>query len=417
MRNNIVFLPPGQIIQKANRRAIDPEYVNRLAESIAEVGLLNPITVAVDEVGHILIAGAHRLAAVRQLGWDEVACVVSDAEGLRAELATIDENLIRNELTKLEQGEALERRDEILTELGERAKVGQGRPKENGDNLSPLKTTEDIAKEVGLGKKTAKRRKAVIRKISKKTRDAIRKTDAADNQKELEKLAKLTAEQQTAVAELMSRNEAKSVAVALRKIRAEEQQALGAEMKTNPASNRKYQVLYADPPWKYDNQIHGKGAADDHYSGMEIDDIKALPENIGLQLADNAVLFLWVTNPFLAEGLAIVKEWGFKYKTNAVWVKRNLKKPGLGTYVRGRHELLFIATRGSFAPLDQNISPPIGSVIEADIREHSTKPDEVYEIIERLYPGCSCLELFARRTRDGWDAWGNEVDGRHQATT
>ena len=165
MRNNIVFLPPGQIIQKANRRAIDPEYVNRLAESIAEVGLLNPITVAVDEVGHILIAGAHRLAAVRQLGWDEVACVVSDAEGLRAELATIDENLIRNELTKLEQGEALERRDEILTELGERAKVGQGRPKENGDNLSPLKTTEDIAKEVGLGKKTAKRRKGVKRKV------------------------------------------------------------------------------------------------------------------------------------------------------------------------------------------------------------------------------------------------------------
>jgi N6-adenosine-specific RNA methylase IME4 len=97
-----------------------------------------------------------------------------------------------------------------------------------------------------------------------------------------------------------------------------------------------------------------------------------------------------------------------------VWVKKNLTKPGSGFYVRGRHELLFICTRGSFTPIDNNQSPPIGSVITSDIGEHSEKPQEAYEIIESLYPNCSYIELFARDRRSGWDSHGYEV-GNEQA--
>jgi len=120
-------------------------------------------------------------------------------------------------------------------------------------------------------------------------------------------------------------------------------------------------------------------------------------------------LFLWVTNPMLADAMQVVEAWGFEYKTNIVWVKTDLVKPGSGFYVRGRHELLFICTRGSFLPL-VDVAPPIGSVITAPVQEHSRKPDEAYDIIERLYPGCNYLELFARHTRPGWVAWGDEIE-------
>lgn len=169
-----------------------------------------------------------------------------------------------------------------------------------------------------------------------------------------------------------------------------------------------FNVIYADPAWQYNN-TGLNGAAEHHYGTMPVEDIYNLPRNINLCVADDAVLFLWATNPLLLEALECVRRWGFAYKTNLVWVKTELDKPGVGWYVRGRHELLLIATRGSFTPLDEHLSPPIGSVLEAPIQEHSRKPDAVYAIIERLYPGCNYVELFARRAREGWAAWGDEA--------
>jgi N6-adenosine-specific RNA methylase IME4 len=170
-----------------------------------------------------------------------------------------------------------------------------------------------------------------------------------------------------------------------------------------------FNVIYADPAWEYNNTgVHG--AASDHYDTMDAEAIYGLLERIQLQIDENAILFLWVTNALLTEGLECIRRWGFNYKSNAVWVKTDLVKPGSGWYLRGQHELLLMATRGSFTPIDKHISPPIGSVIVAPLQEHSRKPDEVYDVIERLYPGCSYIELFARRSRSGWSSWGNEVD-------
>lgn len=169
-----------------------------------------------------------------------------------------------------------------------------------------------------------------------------------------------------------------------------------------------FNVIYADPPWEYSNTgVHG--AANHHYPTMPLCDLECLPEKIGMRVADNAVLFMWITNPLMAEAFHLMDHWGFTYKTNIVWVKTDLQKPGSGFYVRGRHELLFIATRGAFTPLDQNIAPPIGSVVESPVREHSRKPEVFYEIIERLYPQCRYIELFARSERPDWESWGNEV--------
>jgi len=170
-------------------------------------------------------------------------------------------------------------------------------------------------------------------------------------------------------------------------------------------SDRRYAVLYADPPWHFEvyNEESGiERAAGNHYSTMSLDEICALP---ALNLASpDAALFMWTTVPHLLESFDVLAAWGFEYRTNIVWVK---DKIGLGYFVRNQHELLLVATRGDMPSPSPANRPP--SVIHAPRREHSRKPDEAYELIERMYPGLPKLELFARQARPGWSAWGNEM--------
>ena len=127
---------------------------------------------------------------------------------------------------------------------------------------------------------------------------------------------------------------------------------------------------------------------------------------------DNAVLFLWVTFPFLEDQLKVFGAWGFKYKTvGFTWVKLNPKNLGtffgVGYYTKSNAELCLLGTRGKvLKPATNSIS----SIVISPRREHSRKPDEVRERIELLYPGINRIELFARQQRLGWDAWGNEVE-------
>lgn len=177
-----------------------------------------------------------------------------------------------------------------------------------------------------------------------------------------------------------------------------------AQAQSLPATT--YNVVLADPPWQYNN-TGVNGAAANHYNTMSFSQLSALPDQIGLDIAPNAVLFLWATNPMLADALDLIHNWGFTYKTNMVWVKDRI---GTGFYVRGMHELLLICTKGAMTPINPNSTPPITSVINAPTQEHSRKPDQVHQLIEQLYPDCNYIELFARRQRAGWDVWGNEVN-------
>ena len=170
-------------------------------------------------------------------------------------------------------------------------------------------------------------------------------------------------------------------------------------------------MLYADPPWHFEvyNQESGvERAAGNHYSTMTLEEICALP--VSDLATQAAVLFLWTTAPHLQESFQALAAWGFEYKTNIVWVK---DKIGLGYFVRNQHELLLVATRGDMpSPLPANRPP---SVINTPRREHSRKPDEAYELIERMYPELPRIELFARHARPGWDCWGNEAPAQNKA--
>lgn len=173
-----------------------------------------------------------------------------------------------------------------------------------------------------------------------------------------------------------------------------------------PLPKGKYGVIYADPPWPYPKRYDAQnlyGAVCHHYDTMPLKEICNLP--VKDLVADNAALFLWVATHFLEDSFKVFRGWGFRYKSNIVWIKER-RRSGIGWYVRGDHELLLIATKGSYLPKNQQL---VSSVIKTPIREHSRKPDEAYEIIEKLYPNDKYIELFARSKRKNWASWGDEI--------
>lgn len=176
-------------------------------------------------------------------------------------------------------------------------------------------------------------------------------------------------------------------------------------------TNKKYQIIYADPPWQYkvwSNKGHGR-SAESHYPTMTKIEIQNLP--IPKICENNSVLFLWVTYPCLEEGLELIRAWGFTYKTVAfTWVKQNKKSDsffmGMGYYTRANAEYCLLATKGKIL---ERKSRAVHSVVCTHIERHSKKPNEVRDRIVQLFGDIPRIELFARQTVDGWDCWGNEV--------
>lgn len=171
------------------------------------------------------------------------------------------------------------------------------------------------------------------------------------------------------------------------------------EMVTRPIPTGRFRVVYADPPWAYDNSGF-TSSAEQHYPTMPADKIAALPVQ---DLCDeSAVLFLWATSPLLPEALMVMDAWGFTYKASMVWDKQ--RAPGLGWWLKTRHELLLIGAKAATP------QPRVkqDSIISIASTQHSAKPEEFATMIEQMFDG-PYIELFARRARRGWEVWGNEV--------
>ncbi|MGH4012992.1 MAG: MT-A70 family methyltransferase [Pseudonocardiaceae bacterium] len=163
----------------------------------------------------------------------------------------------------------------------------------------------------------------------------------------------------------------------------------------------KFRTILADPPW--DVQQKGSRGAERHYPLMSLERIKAMP--VGELAAENAHLWLWVTNAALREGYDVAAAWDFEVRSPLTWVKLRL---GMGTYLRNATEHLLFATRGK-SPVNFHSQP---TWINAPVQDHSHKPEEQYAVIERISSG-PYLELFARRrppSRADWCVWGNEID-------
>lgn len=171
--------------------------------------------------------------------------------------------------------------------------------------------------------------------------------------------------------------------------------------------NKKYQIIYADPPWSYDDKgCNGNALA--HYKTMTLKEINALPvKDIA---ADDCVLFLWATYPKIEDALAVIKAWGFTYKSIAFqWIKQNKSGKGfffgLGRWTRGNTEACLIAVKGK----PKRVNNAVSQLIISPLKRHSEKPAEARERIVTLMGDLPRIELFAREKVDGWDVWGNEV--------
>lgn len=373
------------------KRKLDESKVRSIADSFHSIGQLQPITVSgVAYNKYSLIAGLHRLEAAKQLGWQTIQAIEFSGDAIAAELAEIDENLMRNDLTVLEQGEHLARRQELIGR-----NVGRY---PNKLTVSELKTTKEIAHEAGISEASMKNRMQVARNIVPEVKDAIRNTEIANSTTQLLELARMKPEKQAEVAHSITEG-AVSVAEAFKTINKEKREQMHAEKRARELPAGKYAVIYADPPWQYDNSGFNE-SADNQYPTMPLEEICALPVS---DLADETtVLFLWATNPLLPEALKVMESWGFEYKTNMAWIKDAGR--GKGWYLKSKHELLLIGVRSE---TPHPIERP-DSCFEADRGSvHSRKPEKAYEIIESMYPG-NKIELFSRNVRDGWEMWGNE---------
>ena len=184
-----------------------------------------------------------------------------------------------------------------------------------------------------------------------------------------------------------------------------------AEQPPKPLPLRKYAILYADPPWFYSTDQHGKesdsasGGAATHYPMMRPEELRKMRTDIRRRTAEDALLFLWTTGPKMKEAIELGEHWGFDYVTVAFdW---NKMRPNPGNYTMSQHEFVLLFKHGK-------IPQPRGATnmrqsIESKRTKHSEKPDEARKRIEEMFPKQVKIQLFSRQKYEGWDNWGNEV--------
>ena len=181
----------------------------------------------------------------------------------------------------------------------------------------------------------------------------------------------------------------------------------------NFIGKRKYSTILADPPWQFQNRT-GKMAPEhkrlSRYPTMKLQEIKNLP--VEAVAEERAHLYLWVPNALLKEGMQVMENWGFKYKTNLIWYKIRKDggpdRRGVGFYFRNVTEMILFGVRGKkIRTLQPGRSQE--NIISSRKREHSRKPDEQYDLIESCSWG-PFLELFGRGTRKKWTTWGNQAE-------
>lgn len=377
-----------EVVVQGGRR---PEgEIDELARSIERLGLLHPIVLTPKKV---LVAGLHRLAACKSLGWKTIRASIVALDELTSELAQIDENLVRNELTVLERAEQIARRKNIYEALhpetkqykaGGTAKSARARGEPANVKLS---FARDAAFKTRVSPRTIERSVQIVSSIPRDLRDRLKKTVIADSRTDLMLLARMAPSEQRAVVDRLSRGDARTVRRAVIANIAE-----GIDRKARTPKGT-YDVIVVDPPWPGDV---GRSL----YPVMSLEEIQALP--VAKLAGSNCVLWLWAVNAQLRHAYPCLDAWGFQERAVLTWVKNRV---GTGSWLRNRTEHCILAVKGSPVVTLSNQT----TVLAADLREHSRKPDEFYTLVESLCPGAK-LEMFAREPRKGWRSWGAEEE-------
>lgn len=346
-----------------------PEERKQLEENILQYGCRDPLVTW----NGTLIDGHNRYSICQEHGLD-YKIVEIDLPDREAALDWIDANQLgRRNLTpdafRLLIGRRYNRMKKAVND------GGKGTTKTVPQNEERLSTAEKLANEHGVSRATVERAGEFAREVEE------------------------TPELQEAI------NHREPVSKVKREIKREQKAQALAEIE-NDLPDKKYRVIYADPPWDYGDKrtgLNAYSAAADHYPSMSIKELCDLPvKDLAM---DDAVLFMWTTSPLLFECAPIIEAWGFKYKASFVWDK---VAHNVGHYNSVRHEFLLICTRGSCT---RDCSELFDSVVSIDRTGHSSKPERFREIIDTMYQHGQRIELFRRGSAPGdWDIWGNEAN-------
>jgi N6-adenosine-specific RNA methylase IME4/ParB-like chromosome segregation protein Spo0J len=432
-------LPLDKIEIPNSRRALDPAAVQKLANSIEEIGLRHPITVRQRGERYILVAGHHRIGAFRKLGRDHIPAVISPFSKLEADLWEIDENLCRLDLSPAEEAAAVTRRKQIYEELYPTTRHGGDRRSspQNAD-LKTKSFTAATAEATGKSCSTIERAAKRGKELDSATLEKVVGT-ALDKGDELDALAKLSDHRRVALIDRAAAGEKVSAKAEVKKDRRTERERQLGEKQCDLPHGR-FGVIYVDVPRHFNVYSDETGldrTAENHYPTMSFDQLAAFP--IDELAADDCVCIYWSTPASLIDDIEIMTEWGFaslrprdpggklvrdpetlllhdagdgRYCSMQVWDKI---KVGLGYWFRDRHEFILVGVRGNPVP------PAPGTQDESIFAEargrHSAKPKHVAEMIERLWPNTPKIELFSRgAARPGWTVWGNEAVPMRQQT-
>lgn len=332
-------------IRKRYRKKI--QNISRLVNSIKELGLLHAIVV---NEKNELIAGKRRIEAFKKLNRKEIPSrVVNISNLLRGEY---DENTVREDFLPSELGA-------IHKEIGEEER--RGKPPNLGGFIGD---TDDIVAKIGKTSHGTVDKIIAILDSNKKLMDDV------DNKKISVEKAYQEVEKQK------------------------------SEKKRVPLPTGTYDIILADPAWKFENEW-GKGIAQEKYGTLPLEQVKQLGSK--LNIAKDSACFLWVPTVLIQEGLDVLKAWSFKYHNLIVWDK--VQGGGLGYWVMNQVEILLFGTKGDIkTPVER-----VNNLIREKKTGHSKKPEVTYNIIEKMYPRRNYLELFARQKRKNWTTWGNEV--------
>lgn len=361
---------------------LTPEEKNQLEQNIVADGCRDPLVVW----GGILVDGHNRYEICTRLNIPFTTKEMPFEDRSHATEWIIKNQFgrrnlvpyVRTQLALKLESEYAARAKENKTISGEiYGRGGEKVPQISAKPINPIDTRKEIAKIAGVSHDTVAKVKKIESFATAETKASLATGEISINQahKEIVKRENRV-ERVQKIAEISQGN---------------------VELKTD----KTYPVIYADPPWRYDYAASENRAIENQYPTMTLEDICALE----IPATQDSVLFLWVTSPKLEEGLRVIREWGFTYRTCAVWDKQ---KMGMGYYFRQQHELLLVATKGSI-PAPEPANRP-RSVISVPYDGHSSKPAEVAEMIEDMYPELDKLEMFCREPRAGWSVWGNQSD-------
>ncbi len=366
---------------------MDDEQLRELADDIRERGLDEDIVT----FGGLILDGRNRLQAcllakvkprfTAHRGKDPVAYVIA-ANLRRRHLNESQRALVAARLANLEQGRQVK--------TGKSAGLSQAA----------------AAAKLSVGERTVRNARVVLERA---VPEVVRQVEAG--KMAVSAAAELAVKPVATQREVARRVEGKEVRTGHVRalVRQQDRRAVvhrinNAEVRPLAAAGGPHRVVLADNPWPYENS-DGHAGSRGHipYPPMSIDALCALGRDLGPVLHPDVILFAWTTNAFVPACVRVVEAWGFEWHTMLTWTKN---KAGTGSWPRGRTEHCVIASRGKVVHTLNEVTTWLGDRV-LDVREHSRKPDLLYEVIERHCPG-SKLELFARAPRAGWAQWGAE---------